>query len=281
MFNAVNFNNGRSDIPTVSIILCTRNRAEHLRATLDSLAEVQIPLAWEVELLLVDNGSSDHTQRVIERAEFPHVVVRSLKEPRRGLSLARNKAVEEARGEVLLFTDDDVRVPENWVEGMTTPILTGPADAVAGGVTLAPYLKRAWQAKDPWLTSPLATTAALDEQDPTRLVGANMAISKRVFEVIPCFDTNLGAGTDLQMGEETLFTQQMKSRGFTVVSAFDIAVEHRCEERRLSRDSYLEASKNIGRSQGYIDYHWKHATAHPGTLLLELALRAADRRTDA
>jgi glycosyltransferase involved in cell wall biosynthesis len=256
----------------VSIIICTRNRASFLRDTLASLQSTRVPEDWCVELLIVDNGSTDRTQEVISNINLAPLRVRPLEEPQPGVSHAKNTALRHAKGDVLLFTDDDVRVPSEWIPKMTAPVRAEQADAVAGGVQLAPHLERSWQADDPWITSPLATTAVLDADEPQRLVGANMALSKDVFEYIPRFDPNLGPGSDLGLGEETLLTHQIKRHGFEIASAFDVTVEHHCAAHRLSRTSYLQAAEKIGRSQGYIDYHWNHASVRPLQLLAELGV---------
>ena len=256
----------------VSIIICTRNRAAQLRETLRSIGQAEVPTGWTVELILVDNGSTDETRQVIREAELPVFELSVVEESTPGVSHAKNTGVRKASGQVLLFTDDDVRVPEDWIVGMAQPIRTGRADAVAGAVTLAPHLRRPWQ-RNGWITSPLATTDAIRADDPQRLVGANMAISRRVFEVVPSFDPLLGPGSDLGLGEETLLTHQMKSQGFAIVSAFDTVVEHHCSPSRLSRQSYLGYAEKIGRSQGYIDYHWKHTDVHRAKLITELIIR--------
>jgi hypothetical protein len=100
-----------------------------------------------------------------------------------------------------------------------------------------------------------------------------MAIASRAFETVPGFDPDLGPGSDLGLGEETLFTKQMRHHGFRITSAFDVKVEHHCSEDRLSRESYLEAARQIGRSQAHIHYHWDHTAIHPLQLLAELSFQ--------
>jgi glycosyltransferase involved in cell wall biosynthesis len=129
---------------TASIILCSHNRADHLEKTLQSLRQVAIPEDWSVELLLVDNASMDATPEVMQAFNHPRMDVRRIREEKTGLSNARNRGLQEARGEVLLFTDDDVRVPSGWIEGMVTPILRDEADAVAGGVELVEEIQEGW-----------------------------------------------------------------------------------------------------------------------------------------
>ena len=141
-------------------------------------------------MLVVDNGSLDRTRRVVRQAKFWGRAPRYLYEPRPGVSYARNAGLAAARGEVLLWTDDDVRPGRTWIEAMCRPILDGRADAVAGRVKLPDYLERPWLR--PWHRVCLAvdapTTGDFD------LTGANMAFARRVLEKVPAFDLELGPG---------------------------------------------------------------------------------------
>src|SRR5258708_3514138 len=131
-------------MPQASIIICTCNRAESLKETLASMTSLAVPADLSVELVVVDNGSTDHTKNVVAHCAIPDISVRYVLESRRGQCFARNRGISETTGEVIIFTDDDVRPAHNWIEGMCRPILTGLADAVAGGVHIAPHLQRPW-----------------------------------------------------------------------------------------------------------------------------------------
>lgn len=239
----------------VSLIICTCNRAGFLEETLRSLREIEVPPGWKVELLLVDNASTDRTPAVISSFEAPQMQVRGLHEPTPGKSYALNHAVSEASGEVLLFTDDDVRFPEHWIQQMAAPIRSGTADAVAGGVELGDSVRS--EHLTPRHRSLLASTERMDNQDPNRLVGANMAIARSVFEEIQGFNTDLGPG-GLGLGEDTLLAWQLQEAGFRIEGAFEVAVEHRPDSSRLTREGWKRAAEKAGRSEGYRSYHWKH-----------------------
>lgn len=98
----------------ISVAICTRDRARLLDRTLDSLAQLSVPQGLEWELLLVDNASTDDTPVVI-RSHVDGLPIRKLYEPTPGLSNARNQAVKAARGDHILWTDDDVRVDPLWL----------------------------------------------------------------------------------------------------------------------------------------------------------------------
>jgi len=242
---------------TVSIILCSYNRAEHLDNTLQSLRQVKVPDDWTAELILVDNASTDATPEVMRAFTHPQMTVRVVREEKQGLSNARNRGVAESRGKVLLFTDDDVRFPDRWIERMCVPILRGKADAVAGGVELADSLQANWMTSHH--RALFASTERISRSKPDQIVGANMAIGHHVFEHIPQFDPELGAG-QLGFGEETLFSWQMREVDYHIVSEFDTVVTHHPDSSRLSRESFCDMAKKSGRSEAYINYHWRHQT---------------------
>src|SRR3954447_809353 len=90
----------------VSVVICTRNRAASLRSTLDALAGVALPDGWSIELVVGDNGSTDGTCEVVKNASLRGMEGRYVREEMPGKSRAYNRGISEARGRVMLFTDD-------------------------------------------------------------------------------------------------------------------------------------------------------------------------------
>lgn len=243
-------------LPVVSIIICTCDRADALRQTLDSLAEVCVPDYLPCELIVLDNGSTDDTAQLAQTYPMPNMPVRHVLEPLRGLSRARNRAVAEAKGQIVLFTDDDIRLPRHWIAGMCTPIWEGTADAVAGGVHLAPHLLEDWMTTTHRVR--LAETGVFERpQPPKRLSGANMAFGEHVLARVPAFDTELGAGA-LGFAEETLFSRQLLAAGYRLVAAYDVAVEHHFDPSRLNYEFLLKIAQGHERSNAYMAWHWEH-----------------------
>lgn len=105
--------------PSVSVVVCTRDRAARLRVTLESLAGVRVPTDLEWEVVVVDNDSTDGTVEVVEvfRDRLP---LRHVRETVPGLSHARNRGVLSADGDFLIWVDDDVDVPPGWLEAWVT-----------------------------------------------------------------------------------------------------------------------------------------------------------------
>ena len=261
----------------VSIAICTYNHRESLRLTLETVGRARVPRGLRCELLVIDNASTDGTAELVKDYRLDNQIpVVYLFEPRQGQCFARNAALARARGPIILFTDDDVRPPHDWIEGMCAPLLAGTAHAVAGGVRIAPHLERPWMG---WMHRAwLASTDSLNPQEPEHMVGANMAFSREVLERVPAFDTELGPGAS-GFHDESLFSFQLKRAGYRIVSAFDVTVEHHFDESRLLRANFLDTAGKMGRSSAYWAHHWEHEEVRRPRLALALAqLRLAKWR---
>ncbi len=262
----------------LSIIIATKNRASFLRETIDALRSVEIPPGLEVVLSVVDNASSDETAEVVRSARLPQMRVEHRHETASGKCYALNHALAQTDGEMILFTDDDVRPPPHWIAGMTQPLIDQGPCAVAGGVVIAPHLSRPWMT--PLHRSWLAATDWLDARNPRGMVGANMAFSRHVLRRVPAFDIELGPGA-LGFGDEQLFASQLLEAGYRIVGRTDVTVEHHFEPSRLLRSAWLHAARKRGRAQAYCGHHWEHWSSRWTRLrrILAAARLALHRRT--
>src|SRR3954468_20817376 len=117
------------DAPVVSVVLPTHGRAGYLGVALDSLAAQDLQEPWE--LLVVDDGSSDGTAELLAERGTPTLRF----DPPRGLNAARNAGVRATSGELIAFTDDDVRVPPGWLRALVAGARRHPgADAFGGPI---------------------------------------------------------------------------------------------------------------------------------------------------
>ena len=240
-----------SDTPDISVLICTRDRADSLRQTLRSLAACDPPPpGLSAEVVVVDNHSGDHTRGVVaEAAAQPGpAVVRYLFAGNGGQAAARNVGLAGSTGRAILFTDDDVRVPAGYLTGMAAPILGANADVVAGGVLLAAHLLRDWMSPmhRSWLASTESTRPADGE-----VVGANFAFGRHVLDRVPGFDEQLGPG-GLGFRDDTLFGYQAKVAGYQLLdNRSAIVVEHHFDPARLTRGSYVSSARKHGHSTAY------------------------------
>ncbi len=249
-----------------SILISTRNRAQYLNQTLDSLSRIRRD-GVEVELIVIDNGSSDETKAVATEAarRFPfHVQLLSFS--RGAKAAALNYALPTATGRYLAFTDDDLRFDELWLLKLLAPLRAGKAEAVVGEIRLPPHLTRSWM--EPAHRAMLAEVRPNDERH--QLVGANMALSRECFELVGGFDPALGPGA-LGLSEEVLLDRQIRSKGGRIQFAAGAVVEHHFDPKRLERPAWVRYAKASGSSNAYIFHHWDR-----GSVTL-LALRRAKR----
>ncbi len=234
--------------PEITIIICTRNRADSLKSTMESIGRAKVPSDWIAELLVVDNGSTDSTEATVASTSLNNLAVRYVQEQRAGKGYAYNTGLASANGQIFLFTDDDVRVPVDWIEGMCRPIVEGAADAVQGGIRIAPHLDR------PWLTGALRVwLAAVEdpENPPEGLVGANMAFSREANRIVGGFDTRLGPGA-AGFFDDTMFGWALKRAGKRIAYRPAVAVEHHFSPDRLEFNSLLRTAQRMAASRAIV-----------------------------
>jgi glycosyltransferase involved in cell wall biosynthesis len=248
--------------PSFSIIICTRNRAKSLSVTLQSIGKATVPQGWQVELLVVDNGSTDSTKEISLSTRLNNMPIRYVSEPRKGKGYAYNTGMAEARGRIFLFTDDDVLVPTDWIEGMGRPILEGDADAVQGGIKIAPHLDR------PWLTGTLRVWVASvedPERRPPGLVGANMAFGHQALDVTDGFDLRLGPGAAGYF-DDTVFGWALERAGQKILYRPAVAVEHHFSPDRLTLRSYISSAERMAVSHAIVKQDLDPAGFRPSVI---------------
>lgn len=182
-------------VTQLSVVMCTFNRGELLKDALNSV--LSQPASPAVELIVVDNNSTDSTREIVERLAATDDRVQYVFEPRQGLSYARNTGIAAARAPLIAFTDDDVRVRSDWTMQIVRAFREHHDVGMVGGRVLPiwPSSPPAWLTRDHW--APLALADHGDEpiavtpHRPICLVGANMAYRRDVFDAIGGFATNL------------------------------------------------------------------------------------------
>lgn len=204
---------------SASVIICTRNRANSLKRVLTSLTQLKSDgIAWE--LLVVDNGSSDQTLQVVNEfaARLP---IRAISEPEPGLSNARNAALQQAQGQYLIFTDDDVELDEMWLSAYIKGFTDYPHAAIFGGKAIPVFEapKAEWMERSAdCLTDLLAIRdfgpLPLRLNDKIVPYGLNYAIRAQEHK-LEIYDPNLGVAPGRRTGgEETSVIRNLIKRGY-------------------------------------------------------------------
>lgn len=231
---------------TVSVVIATYNRAALLDECLAHLRTQRFLPGDDV--IVVDNGSTDATAAVVARHQTASAPpLRLLHEPRPGKSHAIARALADASGEILVFTDDDVNVGAGWLDAIRDA-MADPTVALAGGPVLprwestVPQRIRVARDRHPRLGAPMAL---LDygnrsvELGSRTLLGANLAVRRQVFTRAGGFPTHLGKlrGT-LLSGEDHELCRRVQSAGFRALYIPD-AVGHHWVPADRARVSYF------------------------------------------
>jgi glycosyltransferase involved in cell wall biosynthesis len=189
--------NSQASGPLITVAICTRNRA----ALLEKAVRSVLPqMAGDAELLIVDNASTDGTPAVAARLASSSPRVTVCREAERGISAARNAALKKARGEFVLFLDDDETAEPDWLAAYQRFLSAPPSGKIAavGGAVLTEYEIGPPNQGD--------ASASIDGGDspkclpyPGSLYGGNTAYRRATAIAVGMFDPQLGRREDSDM----------------------------------------------------------------------------------
>jgi glycosyltransferase involved in cell wall biosynthesis len=209
----------RETDPTVTVVICSRNRPAFLGKCLEAVAALT-PAPDDV--LVVDNSEGDkETESIARKFSARYIVEANL-----GLSRARNRGMAESTTDIVAYLDDDATPDRSWLENILAPF-ADPRVAVVTGETVLPnsvndYLKlepmRTLSKEDPlWFEA--ATFGGLG-------VGNNMALRKTACPDASAFDVRLGRGAPIRIAEESHAFASLLSKGFRAVHVPNAIVVH-------------------------------------------------------
>jgi GT2 family glycosyltransferase len=222
-----------------SVIICTHNRADLVARAVDAAASQTRTCGGEV--IVVDNASTDMTPTVLGSSARRHGDgIRVVVEPRLGLSIARNRGLADARGDVVVFLDDDAVPRAGWLAALIAPYRDSEVVAVGGRIVL-----RFPEHPPSWLT--LALHSALSAYDlgptPRRVrygeatypFGANISFRADAARAAGGFSTTVGLrGSRLLLHDETDLCYRLERAGGEIRYAPDAVVDHYVTPERLS-----------------------------------------------
>jgi len=246
-------NNSRTSSHQASLIICTKNRIDIMSETLSHILHRLHNAERLLEILVVDNNSTDGTSEVISLLSTKWSKLRYVFCPESGLCRARNKAVSLARGEILIWTDDDIIAEDDWMDRLLEPIERGEADCVVGRIEIASHLQRDWMKPFHrlWLAENIHPKVP-------QLIGANMAMRKECFENGLLFDTETGPGA-LGYMDDTLLGMRLRKSGRRIIYRDEAKVILHFDTERLNRSFWIKTAEKAGRSTAYVSHHWDHA----------------------
>ena len=235
----------------ISVAIPTHNRAEFLRQTLAGIARQDFPHD-QFEVLVIDNNSSDHTRAVVESFCGGRPAPRYFLETAQGLDHARNRAIAEASGEIVLLADDDILMEPDWLSAVMAPFARD-ADRRIGAVggEVVPVFP---DGLPPWLEGahePLRYRPDAGPLPPSQSpMGANLAIPRWVFEKHGLFHTELDRqGSRLFGGGDGEMIRRLRTAGLEIWFAPDAKVLHQIPAARLNLDYALRHAFDSARSR--------------------------------
>jgi glucosyl-dolichyl phosphate glucuronosyltransferase len=222
--------------PKVTVAILTYNRADFLRQTLAGIQQQQFPRD-HYEVLVVDNNSADNTREVVQSFAEDRPAPRHVFEPKQGLDHARNRAIREARGEIIVFADDDILVKPDWLSQLVVPLMADHSRRVGAlGGEVIPVFP---DGLPPWVAEWHAPLAFRTETGPLEAhhspMGANLAVPRWVFEELGPFSTALDRnGKNLFGGGDAELIRRVRAAGLEVWFSPGAAVKHQMPASRTT-----------------------------------------------
>ncbi len=240
----------------LSVIICTYNREKYIGDLLKSLAANTLS-PDNYEILIVDNNCTDHTADICTQFAREHTTtrIRYLYETTQGLSAARNKGIAEAKGDILLYVDDDALVDNNYLDTYFRFFDEHPDAMAAGGPIIPLYETQEPDWMSPYVKSLL--TAYMYYGDKLRTYpmnafpgGGNAAYRKQVFLQIGPFNPQLGRnGSNLMGAEEKDIFFKMRKMKLPIYYLPKAVLHHIIPPRKLQLDYFDNLTLQIGKSE--------------------------------
>lgn len=237
----------------LSVVLCSYNRADNLAIALDTVVAQTPSPDFDVEVVVVDDGSTDHTRATVEAiAAASAIPVRYVYEGARGgIAIARNRGVQEAQGNWIVFFDDDQLAAPDWLIQLYAVVQANDAKCVGGARRLdlpAEVLARLGPICRGILGENLYTGP------PARLTGkelpttGSLLLSREIFDTVGLFDTTLTSS-----GEDAELIGRSRRAGFEIWTAPDAMVAHMIPPHRQEPPYFRWVSLRWGNQFARID----------------------------
>ena len=240
----------------ITLIICTYNREKYIGPLLDSIAKNDYPTT-DYEIVLVDNNCTDNTRGVCEQFAAGHseIKLRYVVETEQGLSAARNKGIKEAKGDIIIYVDDDALVDADYIRIYAEHFASHPETMAAGGP-----IEPLYETEEPKWMSPYTKallTAWMNYGDKVREYpkgrypgGGNAAYRKVVLDKVGLFNTELGRkGNLLLASEEKDIFDKMHALGMQVLYLPTPVLHHIIPQTKLEEDYFNRLTLQIGRSE--------------------------------
>lgn len=240
----------------LSVVICSYNRGKYLPMVFDSL-KVQDYALQSYEIILINNNSTDNTDEIVcnYQTQNPAFPLTYLVEYNQGISYARNRGVEAAKGDIIVFIDDDETVDPDFLSNINT-FFSQFEDA---GISAGPVIPVYETQKPKWLShfTMRLITGAYDKGKSIKILGnknypgtGHACFRKILFTKYGAFDTTLGRkGNSLMGAEDKDFFLRLMNGGEKCYYLPSAKIYHHIPAYKLTNDFFCKLTYSIGKSE--------------------------------
>jgi GT2 family glycosyltransferase len=224
--------------PKFSVVVCTYNGARTIRDTLENLAELDYP---NYEVIVVNDGSTDAVPEILSGCD-----VQVISTPNQGLSQARNEGLAAARGEFVVYIDDDAYPPPPWLKYLALAFLRSDYACIGGPNYVPP--------EDGWIGQCVADSPGgplhvlLTDEIAEHVPGCNMAFRRSRLAAIGGFDPLYRTA-----GDDVDVCWRLQDKGWTIGFTAAAMVWH---HRRATVKRYWRQQVGYGRAEALLERKW-------------------------
>ncbi|MCX7765698.1 MAG: glycosyltransferase [Candidatus Sumerlaeia bacterium] len=237
-----------------TIAICTYNNSAILPFAISSAVKQSFDSA-HYEVVVIDNNSTDNTKEIVTEFIHSYNNLRLVSEPQQGLSFARNRAIKEARGNYIVYIDDDAELNPDYLRNLQKLITEEKNIGAVGGPVevgwLGPVPDWYEPALDKIFNYLYIASYRLDIRYPVIIYGTNMAFPVEVLKELGGFNTALGRKGELLMAHEDneLLLRLQRSTNLRIIYDPGLKIRHLVNPRRLNPEYLFQRAIHHGRSQ--------------------------------
>jgi GT2 family glycosyltransferase len=224
--------------PKFSVVVCSYNGAATIRDTLDHLARLDYP---NYEIIVIDDGSTDATGEIAKKYD-----VRLISTPNQGLGQARNEGLAAARGEFIVYIDDDAYPPPPWLKYLALAFSHSEHACIGGPNLVPPEDGRIGQCVADSPGGPLHVL--LTDEIAEHVPGCNMAFRRSSLAAIGGFDPIYRAA-----GDDVDVCWRLQDKGWSIGFSAPAMIWH---HRRASIRRYWRQQVGYGKAEALLERKW-------------------------
>ncbi len=257
--------NTAQPLERITVAICTRDRPAFLEETVRHILEQEVGCPWE--LLVIDNGQAHPVDTVIDAMQSD-IEIRVALEPQPGIDRARNRALLEARGDVIVFADDDITALPGWLDAYRVEF-ENPEVGGAGGriFPMLPDEAERWTRSlslhiggPPGRYDYGKIGQDIDLKRQSAPFGGNMALRTEPARQVGGFSENFGYGRRRVPGEDTEIFVRLAATGARLRYSPGATVMHRVPLDKLTMPYFISWWRGLGISRTLVRRSGQYAT---------------------